>query len=150
MTQKYIRAEIVPVDEIIPDVQAHWGEKRSRVQRPSGLWVGVSSLRMRTFARASKNNAGVMQCVKCGLNGTFFAVEQSAGQTSYHLNLYGMRDGSEVLFTHDHIKARSLGGVDNLSNTQVMCSPCNAKKAIGEGKEVAKRHKAKANEKTND
>ena len=142
MTQRYLRFEVVPIDEILPDVKAHWNEGRARVQRPDGRWVGVSSLRMRTFARAGTSAAG-MKCVCCGLEGTFFAVEQSPGQESFHLNLYGMRDGEEILFTHDHIKARALGGADNLSNSQLMCSHCNAQKAKGEGKEVARLRKLK-------
>ena len=142
MTQRYLRSEVIPIAEIVPDVKAHWKEKRARIQRPSGIWVGVSSLRMKTFARAGLSAAG-MKCVCCGLEGTFFAVEQSPGQDSWHLNLYGMRDDEEVLFTHDHIKARALGGADNLSNAQLMCSPCNAQKSKGEGREVLRLRKLK-------
>ena len=150
MTQRYLRFEVVPIGDILPDVKAHWNEGRAHVQRPSGRWVGVSSLRMRTFARAGLSSAG-MKCVCCGLEGTFFAVEQSPGQDSYHLNLYGVRDGEEILFTHDHIKARALGGADNLSNAQLMCSPCNGRKAVIEGKEVLKLRKLKEkNAETND
>ena len=142
MTQRYLRFEVVPIGEILPDVRAHWNEGRARVQRPDGRWVGVSSLRMRTFARAGMSAAG-MKCVCCGLEATFFAVEQSPGQDSYHLNLYGVRDGEEILFTHDHKLARALGGADDLSNSQLMCSPCNGKKSKGEGKEVARLRKLK-------
>jgi len=140
MTQRYLRSEVIPITEIIPDVKAHWNEKRARIQLPSGIWVGVSSLRMKTFARAVSKG---MKCVCCELEGKFFAVEQSPGQDSWHLNLYGVRDGEEVLFTHDHIKARALSGADNLSNSQLMCSPCNGKKSKGEGKEVARLRKLK-------
>src|ERR1035437_4967983 len=125
MTQRYIRSEIVPIAETIHDVKSYLKEKRARIQRPSGIWVGVSSVRMRTFAKAETSATG-MKCVCCGLEATFFAVEQSPGQDSWHLNLYGVKDGEETLFTHDHIKARALGGADNLSNTQLMCSPCNS------------------------
>ena len=148
MTQRYLRSEVIPIAEIIPDVKTHWKEKRARIQRPSGIWVGVSSLRMRTFARAGSSTAG-MKCVCCGLEATFFAVEQSPGQTAWHLNLYGVSDGKEILFTHDHKLARSLGGADDLSNSQIMCSPCNGKKSIGETKEVLKLRKLKEeNDKT--
>ena len=150
MTQRYLRSEVVPIDQIVPDVKAHWKEKRARIQRPSGIWVGVSSLRMKTFARAGLSSKG-MKCVCCGLEGTFFAVEQSPGQDAWHLNLYGLRDGEEVLFTHDHKIARALGGADNLSNAQLMCSPCNGQKSKAEGKEVLRLRKLKEkNAETND
>ncbi len=69
------------------------------------------------------------------MKAAFFAVENFRGsnQSVPHANLYGVdREGNEVLFTHDHKLARSLGGADNLNNTQVMCSPCNTKKSIVE------------------
>ncbi len=141
MTQRYLRSEVIPISEIIPDVKVHWKEKRARIQRPSGIWVGVSSLRMKTFARAASKG---MKCVCCGLEGTFFAVEQSPGQMAWHLNLYGVREDEDVLFTHDHKLARALGGADNLSNAQLMCSPCNGKKSKGETKEVLRLRKLKA------
>jgi len=149
MIQRYLRFEVVPIDEVIPEVIKHWDEPRSRIQRPDGTWVGVTSLRMRTFARAGTSAAG-MKCVCCGLEASFFAVEQSPGQNSCHFNLYGIKDDAEVLFTHDHIIARALGGADNLSNAQLMCSPCNGKKSKGEGREVLrlKKLKEKQNAKT--
>lgn len=148
MTQRYLRFEIVPITEVIPVVREHWNESRARMQRPSGIWVGTTSLRMKTFAKAAESPAG-LKCVSCGLEGVFFAVEQSPGQAAHHhLNLYGVSDGKEVLFTHDHILARALGGANNISNAQLMCSPCNGRKSIGEGKEVLKRRKQKADNDT--
>lgn len=70
-------------------------------------------------------------CVACGLGGTFFAKEKSYGQLDakyYHFNLYGIKDGKEVLFTKDHIVPRSLGGKDNMTNYQTMCVTCNNEK----------------------
>lgn len=145
--QRYLRFEVVPIEEITPDILKYWDEKHAHVQRPSGHWVGVSSLRMKTFGRAAWSSTG-LKCVSCGIKGKFFAVEQSPGQESHHLNLYGVNDdGEEVLFTHDHIIARALGGADNLSNAQVMCSPCNHKKGLIEGKEAARRRKLAEKEK---
>lgn len=71
-------------------------------------------------------------------------MEQSPGQMAWHLNLYGVREDEDVLFTHDHKLARALGGADNLSNAQLMCSPCNGKKSKGETKEVLRLRKLKA------
>ena len=90
----------------------------------------VTSKRLRTFARAAQ--AGRLYCAECGCKASFFSVDTFAhnkADFNPHLNLYGYNDaGEEVLFTHDHIVARALGGADNLSNTQVMCSPCNNRK----------------------
>lgn len=52
----------------------------------------------------------------------------AAKDGGYHLNLWGVKDGEEVLFTHDHVLARGLGGKDNLDNTQTMCCYCNWEK----------------------
>lgn len=45
-------------------------------------------------------------------------------------------EGDERLFTHDHIIARSLNGKDDITNTQTMCSPCNAEKSIAEREQL--------------
>jgi len=149
MTQRYLRYEILSLEEVLPDIKVYWHEKKRKVQHPNGKWYGVTSLRLKTFYRASKNPAG-LKCVKCGLKGAFFAIETTPGQESTHLNLYGIKDGEEILFTHDHRHARALGGTDNLSNTQVMCSPCNGHKAIGEGKEAVRRRKLEAKQNVDD
>jgi len=68
-------------------------------------------------------------CTVCGLEGMFFYKEKHPDSTSYHFNLYGIKDdGDEVLFTKDHIIARSRGGRDIISNYATMCSECNVEK----------------------
>ena len=73
-------------------------------------------------------------CSKCGLIGTFFAIERTHNPTSppnprFHLNLYGInKNGQEILFTKDHIIAKANGGKNFLSNYQTMCAPCNFEK----------------------
>ena len=70
-------------------------------------------------------------CVECGLVGEFFGLEKNRGQEGerYHFNLYGIRDGQEVLMTKDHIMPKSKGGLNTLDNYQVMCFDCNMEKA---------------------
>ncbi len=96
----------------------------------NGQQVGVSSLRLRTF----EQKGTVCKC--CGLEATHFAVERNHADerngNPYHINLYGVRDGGEVLFTHDHTIARSLGGRDSIDNTETMCLPCNSEKSLHE------------------
>ena len=142
MAQNYIRYEVVSIPEFLKDIYSYndMGAPAA-VQRPSGKWIGCTSNRLKTFARGARENDGKIGCVSCGLEASFFAVESSPGQVAAHMNLYGVRDGADVLFTHDHTLARALGGADDLSNTTVMCSPCNSKKSIAEGKEVTRRRK---------
>lgn len=76
-------------------------------------------------------------CIKCGLKGVMYALEQDVNEKSnaWHFNLYGFRDGQEVIMTKDHIKPKSKGGKDNMSNYQTMCIDCNEEKGNKEGDE---------------
>jgi len=72
-------------------------------------------------------------CKKCGLVGEYFALEAHNCKNMlkhgfYHFNLYGTKNGKEVLFTKDHVFPKSEGGTNNLKNLQVLCQPCNSKK----------------------
>ena len=140
-----MRYEVVPIGEILADLEQYSKEDMRRIQRPNGYWVGITGLRLNTFLRASKSPNG-MKCVTCGLEATHFAVETSHGQNSTHLNLYGKKDETEVLFTADHILARALGGGNSPANLQIMCQPCNGKKGKIEGKEAERRRKEQGNE----
>lgn len=95
----------------------------------NGVQVNLTSQRLILF---EKNN----KCVDCGLVGTYLALEKTNEiDKSYHLNLYGIRDGEEILMTKDHIFPKSLGGSNKLKNYQTMCRVCNMKK----GDEYAER-----------
>lgn len=86
-----------------------------------GYQINMTSLRLQTFRLN-------LRCVTCGVRGSFFALERSKGG-SVHLNLYAIGgDGNERLMTRDHIKPKSKGGEEHLSNMQTMCSPCNQAK----------------------
>jgi hypothetical protein len=68
-------------------------------------------------------------CVRCGTEGTFFALETHDENVKPHLNLYGVNArGKTVLFTKDHIIPKSKGGANALENYDTMCEPCNGKK----------------------
>lgn len=95
-----------------------------------GHEVRVKSLRLKNFAKSHS-------CTCCGLVATHFAVEENG--SDWHLNLWAERPGmAEMLFTHDHTLARSLGGTDDEANTTTMCAKCNHKKAVGEFAEYCK------------
>ncbi len=72
------------------------------------------------------------RCLSCGLEGKFFAVERDYNNNNknniYNLNLYGIENKREILFTVDHIKPKSKGGKNCIENYTTMCFPCNQKK----------------------
>lgn len=86
---------------------------------------GVSSLRLKTFVEKGTT------CHYCGLEASHFALEKSNGSQSdrHHMNLWGVKNGNEVLFTHDHVHARALGGADEMSNAVTACEHCNSRKS---------------------
>lgn len=101
-------------------------EDKPKVINFAGRPVFMGSKRYLNF------KAHGLTCVKCGLQGEYFALEKSCAQKTnkYHFNLYGTdpETGEEVMLTKDHIKPRAKGGTDTLDNFQVMCSRCNAEK----------------------
>lgn len=135
---KYTRRLVLPIDEVLWHVRAQqvaesmYGFSVKRRQPLHGFEVGMTSLRLRTFARDSGN----LRCAHCGIEGKFFSIDSHREQLTYtHLNLFAVDDkGEEVLLTCDHILARGLGGADDLSNTQVLCSPCNSFKSKEESR----------------
>jgi 5-methylcytosine-specific restriction endonuclease McrA len=83
--------------------------------------ININSMKYRLFAESIK-------CVKCGISGSFFAKERHKGVNHYHLNLYALKKGREVLMTKDHTLPKGLGGKNVLSNYEPMCQDCNSKK----------------------
>lgn len=142
MTQ-YNRHAVAPLDVIISAINAGWDDSKASMTFENWKF-NIHSLRLKTFCRDANENR--LYCSCCGLKAEFFAVESflRGSPNSVHVNLYGRReDGTEVLFTHDHTKARSLGGKDSLENVTTMCFTCNNKKAEGETREVNSRRASK-------
>lgn len=84
--------------------------------------VKLNSDRLRLFKNCRK-------CVSCGLEATRLFLETYKGENLAHFNAYGVYEDDLVLFTKDHIKAKSCGGKNILQNYQTMCSTCNTLKA---------------------
>jgi len=121
MKSPYERATTVPL-ELVFEAMAK-GYRAAKF--PGAKGVNLGGKRLNTFFTKGTT------CACCGLEASFFAVERTKGQESpkFHLNLYGVRaNGKEVIFTHDHILARSLGGKDVHENMRTMCGPCNWEK----------------------
>ena len=139
--QEYDRHSVVDMSMVIEMIRTvmHSPEFRTTATfkgNVNGVTVKLSSLRLQTFA------AHGTTCAECGQKASFFAIErdfsQAARNGGFHLNLYGIDpEGKDVLFTHDHILARALGGKDRLNNTRTCCYHCNNKKAGLEG-EISK------------
>lgn len=127
---KYIRKETYPVDALLSLVEMHHTKKDVAVF--DGDPIKLGSDRYKLFKMK-----GVC-CVKCGLEGKFFAKERGLTKKepkiiSWHMNLYGINElGEEVLMTKDHIKPRVLGGPDHIDNYQPMCQVCNSEKGSQE------------------
>ena len=138
----YIRHSVLSLQEVLPVLRIFRSTGKDHKEVFNNWKVGVSSLRLRTFARDAGDNFEIY-CSACGLKASFFAIEAFArgNHEMVHINLYGVKDGKDVLFTHDHTLARSLGGIDSLSNTTTMCSPCNNFKSKAEGEERKRRRK---------
>jgi len=115
---RYIRKETYAVGAVLGKITCN---KRDRVDFDGDL-MKMSSQRYYLFLHKG------CTCVRCKLEGTFFAKEQTAGEKSYHFNLYGIRDGEEILFTKDHIIPKSKGGPDKYTNYDTMCETCNSEK----------------------
>lgn len=121
---QYERIDCLDIDTVFPFIEKHFHEpKKTRVQIENHF-VNINSLRLKSFFLHG------VSCSCCETQASFFAVERSNGtEEPYHLNLYGIdKDGAEVLFTHDHILARGLGGKDKIENTRTSCGPCNWQK----------------------
>ena len=123
--QDYIRAGKVEINDVFPYVTFRKKPREGKEYFGKPVWL--DSYRLQTFAEKG------CDCVKCGIKGKFLAVEQHIrlGKNNperFHLNLYAIREGEEILMTVDHILPASKGGKRLVNNLQPMCSPCNLEK----------------------
>jgi hypothetical protein len=106
--QQYDRLKTLTLEEGFALIRA--GEENTRVMIDGAL-VSRRSTRLLTFLTYGPK-CSHPDCVYVG---TFFAVERNASDAGkdpvakpYHMNLWGItEDGTEVLFTHDHVRAES-------------------------------------------
>jgi hypothetical protein len=122
------------VDEVFNWIEA----SRSTKERPMPKRVDMDGHDMKVYSLRYENfMANGTKCCVCGIEGTKFYKERNftvggkptADNGEYHFNLYAIdAEGDEVLMTKDHIVAKALGGADNVSNMQPMCTVCNNSK----------------------
>jgi len=116
MNNNYIRKGIYTIDAVLSKINYN---KSIKIDFDGDL-IKMTSQRYLVF-----KHKGCM-CVKCGLVGTFFAKEKTPTQQGgFHFNLYGIKNGIEILFTKDHIIPKSKGGSNTINNYQTMCVICN-------------------------
>ena len=148
MANNYIRVGVFPVEAVIPfvftrdtrhrltasghDYKSREWKEASRKEYP----VKIDNVRKRIVVRMGSHRYQLfatkgIKCIKCGLEGRYFALERNRGSNpgKFHFNLYGIdKDGKEVMMTKDHIIPRSKGGGNKLQNYQPLCYYCNQKK----------------------
>ena len=122
--EHFNRLGIFKVEDVLPFIG---GWRKDYLEQS----VNMSSQRYQLFHEKG------CTCVKCGLVGTYFALERPNAVNKkgklytelYHFNLYGLdENGDEVLFTKDHIIPKSKGGKSSIENYQPMCYNCNHEK----------------------
>lgn len=120
MVRAYERMRIVSLNEVLAAIA------QNRPMEFEGHICNTSGNRLLTY-----HVHGLHCCVPgCNVVGQYFAVEKAVNQASakYHLNLYAMKDGREIMMTSDHRIPKSRGGLNTISNRQPMCYPHNSKK----------------------
>ena len=119
------RKEIYSIEEVEGKVKDVLFEKERNLSKVNfdGDMIKGNSQRYQTFFTKG------CKCVRCGIEGKYFAKEKHLKDKSFHLNLYAIdENGEEVLITKDHIIPKSKGGTNNISNYQTMCERCNEAK----------------------
>jgi 5-methylcytosine-specific restriction endonuclease McrA len=123
-TMKLLRKSTHNINDVYNAVKdVLFSEEREKKVLLDGDKIKGNSHRYQTFFTKGT------KCVYCGIEGKYFAKEKCRRCKSYHLNLYALdNEGNEVLMTKDHIIPKSKGGIDDISNYQTMCEPCNMAK----------------------
>ena len=147
--QGYIRVAVFQIEEVIPFI---FTESKRNKLKSSGhgyrnlKWINASRKKYPIIINNKKQIVTVTMgshryqlfalkgtnCVKCGIKGKFFALEQGVTNNNlkFHFNLYGIDDdGNDIMITKDHIIPRSKGGRNVLDNYQPLCYNCNQHKA---------------------
>ena len=136
----YCRFGNYSIDAVLPFVIQYGGkwvgnrkrdaDYKTKLKRDyDGHIVKMDSLRYVLF------EAKGLTCVECGVEGQYFGLEAfrqtciDQDDPTCHFNLYGLKNGQEVMLTKDHVLPKAQGGTDKLDNLQVMCFDCNQAKA---------------------
>jgi 5-methylcytosine-specific restriction endonuclease McrA len=122
----YIRFNTYPIEQVLELINSTSQVSNKLIKFDDKYDIKLNSQRYSLFKRDG------VTCVSCGIVGQYFALEKHLKTqcTRPHFNLYGINKcDEEIMLTKDHIIPKSKGGLNALSNYQVMCAECNNFKA---------------------
>lgn len=131
MTMNYIRDSYWNLDKVYSLFKKNKNKNKYFIINKHK--IKTSSHKNSLFMLNYEKNKGKCKCDLCGIEATYIVLEKSNINDSdiYHFNLYTVdkKTKNEIYFNIDHIKPRSKGGKNELSNMQLTCELCNSKKA---------------------
>lgn len=110
----------VTIDEgfqILAEPKASRLVRGKRTSAPNGI----------KLYEALRSQNAPLKCWSCGIEATCFISNKGSNDKigAPNLDLFAMTLGGPVLMTRDHIIPKSYGGVNDVENLRVGCSPCN-------------------------
>lgn len=112
------------------DVMATMAQHTENTMYVGEHHVRINRLKYKTFIRDYYE--GKFLCSCCGIQPSHAVVFGTAQSSEKFINFFALKNGKEILLTHDHTIARGLGGKNELNNTTTMCEQCNAQKSVFE------------------
>lgn len=127
MTYRYTVAGLLSVEGV---KQLHDHATRNGLNRVEVEFLNVNSKPVKLeitslLTHRVLNLVNNHKCVTCKREIAYYRIEDNTDGNGYHLNAYA---SDHRMMTRDHIIPRSAGGIDDISNYQLMCSPCNKSK----------------------
>ena len=119
------------VMNIIGNEKIRSNNKNHQMIIVNGEEIRINNSKMRRFCMDYREH-GKITCKQCGMEASMFAVEKQKCKYDirWQLNLYGISNGKNILFTLDHIIPMSKGGSKkSLENHETLCRICNENKS---------------------
>lgn len=108
--------------------EQYWDNPEYDTRQLKKIVVTFDDVPVKIYSQRYELFLSNITCVHCGLVASYYKLERQPASRRYHFNLYGIKDGQEVLFTKDHIVPKSKGGGNQMHNYQTMCTICNIEK----------------------